>query len=93
MVASIIVGAVGRKIILEVSTDITEATTRRIVYTKPDGIKGYWNAEEEGDTSISFTTTQANNVDMSGIWVLKAYIVTPSWTDYGDPVCLLGKNP
>lgn len=81
--ASVYVGAIGQKIILNVGVDISAATTRRIKYLKPDGTSSYWTAAQETTTSISYTTTAATDFDVSGSWQIQAYIVTPTWTDHG----------
>lgn len=81
---SVFVGALGKKIVLNVGVDISAATTRQIKYEKPDGTTGYWTAVEESTTSISYTTTAATDLDDKGNWKLQAYIVTPTWTDHGN---------
>lgn len=81
--ASVNVGAIGQKIILNVGVNIAAATTRWIEYLKPDGTSSYWTAVQETTTSISYTTTAATDLDVSGSWQLQAYVVTPTWTDHG----------
>jgi hypothetical protein len=81
-------GAVGLKIILNVGADVSSATTKHIKYLKPDGTIGYWEAEEESITSISYTTTSSSDLDIKGLWRLQAYVVTPTWENYGE-ICEL----
>jgi len=75
--------AVGLPIALECGTDITAATTRQIKYRKPDGTTGTWTAVQATSTKISYTTV-AGDMNFSGDIYLQAYVVTPSWTLYGD---------
>jgi len=77
---SVFIGDTGVKIILEVGTDITSATTRKIKYRKPGGDSGSWTAIQESSISISYTTTAATDLNEAGRWRLQAYVVTPSWT-------------
>lgn len=77
---SVFIGDTGVKIILEVGTDITSATTRKIKYRKPSGDSGSWTAIQESSISISYTTTAATDLNEAGRWRLQAYVVTPSWT-------------
>lgn len=85
-------GTVGQKIILDVGVDITAATTKQIKYKKPNGPTQVWTATEETSTSISYTTTAASDIRGPGMWLLQAYIVTPTWTDHGDVDRLLVKE-
>jgi len=89
---SVFIGALGKKIVLNVGIDISAATTRQIKYEKPDGTTSYWTAIEESTTSISFTTTAATDLDLDGNWKLQAYIVTPTWTDHGNITRMLVKE-
>ena len=74
-------GAIGLKIILEVEINIAASTTRTIKYRKPSGVTGTWvGALEADNTSISYTTTAATDLDESGTWKFQAYVITPSWT-------------
>ena len=80
---SVYKNATGLKIIVECGTDISAATTKQIKYRKPDGTGGAWTADAESSTSLSYTTV-AGDVNQAGDLQLQAYVVTPSWTLYGD---------
>ena len=85
--AKIHVGDKGLKIILNVSTDITAATSQKILYKKPNGDTGNWTAvKESNNTSISYTTPATTTIDVAGTWEFQSYVVTPSWELYGDMV-------
>jgi len=89
---SVFIGAIGKKIVLNVGVNISAATTRQIKYEKPSGTTGYWTAVEESTTSISYTTTAATDLNEDGNWKLQAYIVTPTWTDHGNIARMLVKE-
>ena len=73
----------GLKIIVNVTTDISSSTARKIYYKKPSGTTGSWTAALESSTSISYTTT-TDDIDEYGVWQLQSYAATPSWTQYGE---------
>ena len=83
---SVFIGAISKKIVLNVGVNISTATTRQIKYEKPDGTTGYWTAAEESTTSISHTTVAATDLNEDGNWKLQSYIVTPAWTEHGNVV-------
>ena len=83
---ALFVGDIGKKIILTVGVDISAATTRRIIYRKPNGKTGYFTASQETTTSISYTTTAVTDIDEAGGWQFQAYVVTSTWTQYGTIV-------
>jgi len=80
-------GSIGLKIILECGTTISAATTRQIKYRKPDGTASAWTAAQETTTSISYTTI-SGDIDFTGDLQLQAYVITPTFTLYGD-ICRL----
>lgn len=84
---SVFKGSVGLEIPLDVGTTITGATTLQIKYRKPDGTSGAWTATEKTSTSISYTTV-SGDLDFTGDIKLQAYVVTATWTLYGDIVRL-----
>lgn len=79
----IYVGDVGTVITLDVGEDVSTATTMDIVYKKPDGTTGTWNATLSGTTKIQYTTV-SGDIDESGKWYVHAYIVLPSWSGIGE---------
>jgi hypothetical protein len=80
---AIFIGDIGTKIILDVGLDISEATVRKIKYSKPDGGVGDWPAAQETVMSISYIT-QAGDISISGRWKLQAYIETLTWKRHGE---------
>jgi hypothetical protein len=80
---SVYKNSIGIKLIAECGTDITAATTRQIKYRKPDGTSGAWTATQESGTSISYTVV-SGDIDFTGDLQIQAYVITPTWTLYGD---------
>src|SRR5512139_3679326 len=88
MANKIFVGEIGTAISLECGINISAATTLRIYYTKPDGTSSYWSGTLSGTTAMTYTTTAATDIDQSGVWRLRSYVVTPSFTRWGDVVAM-----
>jgi hypothetical protein len=80
---SVYKNSIGIKLIAECGADITAATTRQILYRKPDGTRGAWTAAQESGTSISYTVV-SGDIDFTGDLQIQAYVITPTWTLYGD---------
>ena len=81
--ATIYVGDIGVKLILNVTATISSSSVRKIYYKKPvSGDTGYWSATEESSTSISYTTG-SGDIDESGTWKLQAYVEKGTWKLYG----------
>jgi len=76
-------GDVGTVIDLNVGSDISSATVRKIIYQKPSGTVEEWAATLYGTTHIRYTTV-ADDIDEVGMWRFQAYIETPSGKWYGD---------
>lgn len=93
MANRIYVGEIGTTVSLECGLDISAATVRRIYYTKPDGTSSYWSASASGTTAMTYTTTAATDIDQVGVWRLRAYVVTPTYTSgiWGDIVTMTVK--
>ena len=82
--SKIYVGDVGTKIILNCDTDVSTATILTIEVLKPDGTEISWTAtKESGNTSISYTT-EANDLDIPGVWRMQASITSPAWVGLGE---------
>ena len=78
------VGDKGIEIIIDVGTDISGATVRKIKYKKPvDGKTGYWTAAEKTTTSIAYVT-QATDLNEAGTWELQAYVEKSTWKLHGE---------
>lgn len=85
--ATIYVGDIGVKLILNTTADISSASVRKIYYKKPSGTTGSWTAGEESSTSISYTTT-SGDIDEAGKWTLQAYVEKGTWKLYGTEASL-----
>jgi len=78
-------GVIGAKITVNVTSDITGGTVFKIYYRKPDGTTGFWTAgKETNNTSISYTTTLATDLDQVGIWILQSWVEVGGWKGYGE---------
>jgi hypothetical protein len=69
-------------ITLDCGTDLTSATTTRILYRKPSGGTGYWTASASG-TELSYTLND-NDIDESGTWQLQGYVIIGGKTAYSE---------
>ena len=67
---------------LDVETDISEATVIKIKYKKPNGDQGFWGAEKKDATKI-FYLTGSGDLDSAGIWDMQAYVESPGWKLHG----------
>jgi len=76
------VGDVGTVIKLNAGTDISSASTKKIRAKKPGGTLVEWTAALEGTDYLTYTT-QASDIDESGIWEFQIYVVLSSWQGYG----------
>ena len=76
------VGDVGVEIVLDVETDISEATVMKIKYKKTSGKRDIWNAEKKDATKI-FYLTGPGDLDNAGIWDMQAYVEAPGWKLHG----------
>lgn len=74
---------VGTKIIVDVCSDISTATTTELLITKPDGTSATWTASIEDTTHISYIV-QADDFDQAGWYRLQAKIVMPGWSGRGE---------
>lgn len=70
---------------LETDLDVSLASEKKILYTKPDGTKGSWTATIDGTTAIKYDVL-TNDISLSGIWKLQAYVVIAGKIGYGDVV-------
>jgi len=67
------------------------ATITRIIYRKPNGTTGYWNATPSG-TTLTYAL-QSGDIDIAGNWRLQAYIVSSGQKGYGTVVTQRFKLP
>ncbi len=73
-------GQVGAIVRLTSSTDISGATGLAIRYRKPSGATGSWTATLSGTTALQYTT-EAGDLDESGIWRFQGYATYTGDTD------------
>lgn len=85
MANKIFKGDTGTDIILDAGEDLTSQTELKIKYKKPSGTTGEWVATVQNSTEAVYTT-QAGDLDESGTWRLKIYVVLPNWSGHGEPV-------
>jgi hypothetical protein len=86
--------SIGTKIIVDTEVDISTATARKIYYKKPsvdgeEGEEGSWDASPETSTSMSFTTTVADDLDVAGAWCIQSDIESPDWSGRGKSTQLI----
>lgn len=69
------VGDVGTLIEVEVGTDLSAASVRRIDVTKPDGVTSQWAATvKSGDNSVLQYTIVSGDFNVAGIWYGQVYV-------------------
>lgn len=76
-------GDVGTLIRVDIGVDITDATVKRLIYVKPNGVAGIW-AGTIADSNFITYITKAGDISLPGLWKLQSYIETPSGKWYGD---------
>lgn len=68
---------------LDTLYDLTSATSTKILYQKPDGTKGEWEAAVSDTTKVSVSLDD-DSLDQAGTWIFQAYAVEDSRTAYGQ---------
>jgi len=88
----IYVGDIGKKFKVDTQVDCSTATLTEIHIKKPDGTNVTWTAtvetnEDTGvDSILTYTTTQASELDQVGLWKVIAYVEFGSTSHhYGEP--------
>lgn len=67
---------------LETGIDISTASTKEILYKKPNGTTGAWTATLEGTTQVKYQMDN-DDLDMAGSWTFQAYVVIGGLDAYG----------
>lgn len=63
-------GEFGYSLVFSQSRDLTDSEIT-ILYTKPDGIEGEWEAAiDPNDSTTFYYTLKEGDIDLAGIWVL-----------------------
>ncbi len=75
----------------DTGVSVAGADVTQIIYTKPNGDRGAWNATPSGDT-LTYQI-QTGDVDRNGNWRLQAYISSGGQKGYGSIVTVRFKLP
>lgn len=82
MTNKIYLGDTGTEIILDTGEDLTSATVMKILY-KNKTTSGEWIATVVETTKLRYVT-QTDDLDVSGVWKVQAYVEMPSWSGKGN---------
>ena len=82
MTTQVFVGDIGTEIAVDCGTSLTTATVRKIIAKKPNGTSVTWTAVADGTNGIKYVT-QANDLDVAGVWQLQAYVELSAWKGSG----------
>lgn len=63
-------------------SNLASATVKRILFTKPNGSKGYFPGTVSG-TTLTYQTTNSD-IDQAGLWKFQAYIEVTGLKGFGD---------
>lgn len=81
---------VGTTITLDCQVDISAATAVKIRARKPDGSSVVWTGSVDSVTYIKYVT-QANDLDVTGVWLLQGEVDSAVWSGHSTPIELLVK--
>lgn len=73
----------------DTAVDISTATTKRLIFTKPDGVKVNKNTSfytDGVDGIMQYTTTASGDLDVCGNWRIQGYVALPSGSWHTDIV-------
>lgn len=83
---------IGTEICIDLEEDVTTAMERRILYRKPDGTTGEWEAQQDpNDTDIVYHVIEDGDIDMSGEWRLQAHLEFANGAWYSNYVWLVAE--
>ena len=68
---------------LDTNVDISSATSREILYQKPDGSTGEWDAVLYGTTQMEYLV-EPGDLDQAGEWQFQSKFVLNGETGYGE---------
>lgn len=66
---------------LNCGTSITTAEIKRILYWKPDGVSGYWNAAIYGTDYVQYQA-DVTNLDVKGGWKFASFVALSGGIQY-----------
>ena len=70
-------------IYLDTNVTLTTATTKEILYQKPDGTTGEWTGTIYDTTQIKYDV-QDGDIDQAGEWKFQSYFVLDGKKGYGE---------
>lgn len=82
--SSVYVGDIGTEVSIDCDVNVSTATIRKILVTKPDGETVEWSSQADGTNAVKYVITDGD-LDQSGEWRLQAYIEMPGWKGRGKP--------
>ena len=71
------IGDIGTEIIVDVGTDITDATDHKMLIRKPDGTEEEWTPTSIFNVKYLTYTTADGDFDQAGMYRLQAWVETP----------------
>ena len=71
---------------LDTGTDVSTATVKRILYKKPSGAQGAWDATSVEALTILTYDVEDNDLDEQGHWRFQAYVEIGGLKGYGQVV-------
>lgn len=73
----------GTVITVDCGEDITSATNTKLKVQKPDGTKVEWTTTIYDSNYLRYTT-QSNDLDQSGEYIVQSSLTLSGWTGLGD---------
>ena len=70
------------QIVLDVGLDLSTATNQKVLYRKPSGVKGEWNAVKSG-TTLTYDIADGD-LNESGEWMIQAYFEQSGKKAFGE---------
>ena len=81
------VGDYGIEVRLDTQFQLENVEIARIIYKKPSGTTGYWDAQVDG-TELVYIIKEGD-IDEAGIWFLQAYVKSSVYELTGNKVSYL----
>jgi len=82
------INSIGVKFKIDIGEDITLATTKNLIFLKPDGSTVAVAGAIEDLVYLTYTTVLAVDgttlLNQAGLWRVTAQMVLPTFTGYGD---------
>jgi len=67
---------------LNCGTDVSSALTKRILYWKPNGASGYWDASLFGTDYLEYQIPSVTVLDVIGTWKFSTFIILSGGAQY-----------